>query len=121
ADEMFRPYSQREANTRGRALMKKVGGDLSMARKRVGEFALASRTPSLETRRAIIRSRLTHAEWPLRPLRLVAMDAITGDAMVLDREGGLGLVDAVMASCAVPGVWPVVPAGERRLVDGGLR
>jgi NTE family protein len=30
-------------------------------------------------------------------------------------------VDAVGASCAVPGVWPPVTIGDRRLVDGGVR
>ena len=32
-----------------------------------------------------------------------------------------GLVDAVAASCAVPGVWPPVTIGGRRYVDGGVR
>ncbi|MGO8728014.1 MAG: patatin-like phospholipase family protein [Streptosporangiaceae bacterium] len=35
--------------------------------------------------------------------------------------GTRGLVDAVAASCAVPGVWPPVTIGGRRYVDGGVR
>ena len=31
------------------------------------------------------------------------------------------LVDAVGASCAVPGLWPPVTIGERRFMDGGMR
>jgi NTE family protein len=31
------------------------------------------------------------------------------------------LVDAVAASCAVPGVWPPVAIGDRRYMDGGTR
>ena len=34
---------------------------------------------------------------------------------------GVGLVDAVAASCAVPGVWPPVTIGDRRYIDGGVR
>lgn len=30
-------------------------------------------------------------------------------------------MDAVGASCAVPGVWPPVTIGARRFVDGGMR
>jgi NTE family protein len=30
-------------------------------------------------------------------------------------------VDAVGASCAVPGVWPPVTIGSRRFMDGGVR
>jgi NTE family protein len=31
------------------------------------------------------------------------------------------LVEAVAASCAVPGVWPPVTTGGRRFIDGGVR
>jgi NTE family protein len=40
---------------------------------------------------------------------------------VFDRTSGVGLVDAVAASCAVPGVWPPVTIGDRRYIDGGVR
>jgi NTE family protein len=33
----------------------------------------------------------------------------------------VALVDAVAASCAVPGVWPPVAIGDRRYMDGGTR
>jgi NTE family protein len=38
-----------------------------------------------------------------------------------DRLSGTGLVDAVAASCAVPGVWPPVTIEGRRYMDGGVR
>ncbi|MFD8456466.1 patatin-like phospholipase family protein [Streptomyces antimycoticus] len=41
--------------------------------------------------------------------------------MTLDRNSGLGLAEAVAASCAIPGVWPAVTWGDRRLMDGGIR
>jgi NTE family protein len=31
------------------------------------------------------------------------------------------LVEAVAASCAVPGIWPPVSTGGRRFIDGGVR
>ena len=40
--------------------------------------------------------------------------------MVFDRASGVDLVDAVAASCAVPGAWPSVTIGERRYMDGGI-
>ena len=33
----------------------------------------------------------------------------------------MSLVDAVAASCAVPGVWPPVTIDGRRYIDGGVR
>ena len=40
--------------------------------------------------------------------------------MTFDAASGVGLVDAVGASCAVPGVWPVVAIGGRSFIDGGV-
>jgi NTE family protein len=39
---------------------------------------------------------------------------------VFDRNSGVDLVDAVAASCAVPGAWPPVTIGGRRYMDGGI-
>jgi NTE family protein len=52
---------------------------------------------------------------------LPAVDAVTGELMVFTRDSGVELVDAVAASCAVPGVWPPVTIGGRRYIDGGVR
>lgn len=51
------------------------------------------------------------------PLRLLASDLATGGEVVLDSGD---LVDAVMASCALPGVFPPVSVQGRDLIDGGL-
>ena len=87
----------------------------------VGAFALAAKTVSLEERRAVIAWRLPSHEWPSLDLRVTTVDADTGELVVLDAASGVSLVDAVMASCAVPGVWPPVPLLGRRLIDGGVR
>ena len=49
------------------------------------------------------------------------MDARTGEFAVFDSAGEASLVDAVGASCAVPGLWPPVTIAERRFMDGGMR
>jgi NTE family protein len=51
----------------------------------------------------------------------VAVDAESGAVRVFDRESGVSLIDAMAASCAVPGVWPPVTIGARRYVNGGVR
>jgi NTE family protein len=53
-------------------------------------------------------------------LRITAVDAVTGERVLFDATTGVDLVDAVAASCAVPGVWPPVTIGARRYVDGGV-
>jgi NTE family protein len=91
------------------------------AQRRVGAFALAARTVPEAERRAAVSSRLPTPQWPARRILLVAVDAESGEMRVFDRQSGVDLIDAVAASCAVPGVWPPVSIGGRRYVDGGVR
>ncbi|MEX3933771.1 patatin-like phospholipase family protein [Paraburkholderia phymatum] len=118
--EQFRPYSQEEADAANCKLMEKVNGDLVAARKRIGKFARRSETPTVEVRRAIIASRLSSTEWPDRTLRLIAVDTDSGVPRVFDSASGCALIDAVAASCAVPGVWPPVPIEDAYYMDGGI-
>lgn len=119
--EQARPYSQADADARNRVLVEKVGGDLVAARKRIGAFALRSETVAPEVRRAIIAARLPAPHWPARWLGVAAVDAETGEHRLFDRDSGVELVDAVAASCAVPGAWPVVRIDGRPWMDGGIR
>jgi NTE family protein len=91
------------------------------ARRRMGAIAIAADTPSVAARRAVIQARLPIQTWGDRSLRLTAVDAETGDLRIFDRDSGIGLVDAVMASCAVPGIWPIVEFDGHRYMDGGMR
>jgi NTE family protein len=88
--------------------------------QRIGEIALATRTVPEPKRRAVIAGRLPCHDWPDRTLRITAVDVGTGELVVFDRDSGVGLVDAVAASCAVPGVWPPVTIDARRYMDGGV-
>jgi NTE family protein len=90
-------------------------------RRRLGALALATPTIAEPVRRAAIAARLPRPQWPERTLLIPAVDAVTGETVVFNRESGVDLVDAVAASCAVPGVWPPVTIGERRFIDGGVR
>jgi NTE family protein len=73
-----------------------------------------------DVRRAVIAARLPVDRWPDRPFLVTAVDAVTGDRVTFGADAGVPLVDAVTASCAVPGVWPPVTLGGRRYVDGGV-
>jgi NTE family protein len=96
-------------------------GSAQEAQARLGAFALETETISEVERRAVIASRLPSHTWPERRVVLVAVDAATGEPRYFDRSDGVGLVDAVAASCAVPGVWPPVTIEGRRYTDGGVR
>jgi len=98
------------------------GADDRRARARLGRWALRARTVPEADRRAVIASRLPSPEWPTHPSLLVtAVAAESGAAVVWDRDSGIGLVDAVAASCAVPLVWPPMTVNGTRYIDGGAR
>lgn len=88
--------------------------------QRIGAVALATKTVPEPVRRRVIARRLPSHDWPERVLRITAIDVATGELVVFDRESGVGLVDAVAASCAVPGAWPAVTIDGRRYMDGGV-
>lgn len=102
------------------AAMSDPDATLTQRRQRIGAVALATDTVAEPLRRNVIARRLPSHVWPDRVLRLTAIDAATGELVVLDRDSGVGLVDAVAASCAVPGAWPPVTIGDRRYMDGGI-
>lgn len=86
-----------------------------------GGFALAAKTVPEADRRAVIAGRLPSYDWPAWPLKITAVDCESGELAIFDADSGVSLVDAVTASCAVPGVWPPVTIGGRRYMDGGSR
>ena len=95
--------------------------DPKQARARIGRWALAVPTMPEAGRRKVFEARLPASVWPSRALRVTAVDARTGEFAVFDSAGDASLVDAVGASCAVPGIWPPVTIGDRRFMDGGMR
>jgi NTE family protein len=86
----------------------------------LGAIAAATETVSPEVRHAVIEQRLPSHDWPYRELRITAVDIDAGELVVFDRESGVSMVDAVAASCAVPGAWPTVTIDGRHYMDGGM-
>ena len=101
-------------------LMTTVQEDPAAARRQIGALATAAATVTEAERREIIASRLPSEEWPARPLVVTMGDARTGERVTFDRSSPLSLVDAVAASCAVPGIWPPVTIGGQQYIDGGI-
>jgi NTE family protein len=90
-------------------------------RKAVGALALETDTVPEAARLQVIAGRLPNHTWPNRPVRIVAVEASTGEERIFDESGDVSLVDAVAASCAVPGIWPPITIDGQRYMDGGIR
>ncbi|MFJ5232031.1 patatin-like phospholipase family protein [Kitasatospora sp. NPDC088391] len=95
--------------------------DPAELRRRIGRIALDADTVPAADRLAVIAARLPGRDWPAWPLTLTAVDAESGELRTFDRDSGVPLLDAVAASCAVPGIWPVVGIDGHRYMDGGAR
>lgn len=103
------------------SLLDDGGTSTDAERAGIGALALAAPTVDEGPRRAVITGRIGEPDWPAGPLVITAIDALTGAFTAWTAHSGVGLADAVAASCAVPGVWPCATVGTRRYYDGGMR
>ncbi len=91
----------------------------------MGAFGLESDamlgSAAAEHRRAMVAARLPRREWPDRPMIVVAVDAHTGELAAFDRNSGVDLVDAVIASTALRGLAPTHGINGARYINGGVR
>lgn len=85
-------------------------------------FALSGRRPSLCSSRPLLRLvqerlRITVLDDAIVPVHLIATDALSGEEVVLSTGDA---ASAVMASAAIPAVFPPVLRNGRFLMDGGV-
>ncbi|MHA6803629.1 patatin-like phospholipase family protein [Salinifilum ghardaiensis] len=69
--------------------------------------------------RAFLGEVLPDGAWPAGN-HVLATDYDTGERTLFSGTDGVDVLDAVAASCAVPGCFPPVPIGEHRYVDGSV-
>lgn len=98
-----------------------AAGEREAVTRARGLFALSAETVAPAVRRAVVAARLPSHTWPPHPFKLVAVDALSGETALFDRQSEVSLIDAVAASSAVPGVWPPVMINGRPYIDGGAR
>ncbi|MCU1493178.1 MAG: hypothetical protein JWO62_942 [Acidimicrobiaceae bacterium] len=107
--------------------MRTIGAAAASAaelQRAMGAFGLESDSilgPAAGQRRAMVAARLPRPEWPDRPMIVTAVDAHTGELAAFNRDSGIDLVDAVTASCALPGLVPTHSVKGTRYIDGGVR
>ncbi|GAA3798127.1 patatin-like phospholipase family protein [Streptomyces phyllanthi] len=89
--------------------------------KRLGRLALAVRDVSETDVLDAIRPQLPVQEWPERPVRLFAVDALTGKPAGFGADSGVSLERAMSATCALPPLFPPITIDAGRWMDGGVR
>ena len=92
-----------------------------VAGRRIGRVAVRSKTETEAERRRVFETRMPASDWPVGDLKITAVETVSGEFTVFDANSGVSLIDAVGASCAVPGIWPPVTINGKRYMDGGMR
>ena len=101
------------------ARAKEAGGGSEALLRRAGELALEIAGSGGEHRRRAVAAQLPTHLWPEKALLIVAVNAETGQRRAFDRNTGIELVDAVMASTAFWG-WPPALFEGHHYIDGGF-
>ena len=93
-------------------------------RAEIGKWALESPTISEEMFVAVVSHLLNELgddAWPQRNFACTAVDALSGEFVVWNKEAGADIKRAVASSCSVPGMFPPITINGRRYMDGGTR
>ena len=102
-----------------RPIQVSAGSQADAARQIASLGPLGPGLPSTAERRREIAAYLPVPAWPGTPLKISAVDADSGQRVVFDARSGVSLTDAVTASGALPGVYPLAEVNGRRYADGG--
>lgn len=97
---------------------KQAGGGPTEILRRYGAIALANAVGKGADRRQAVSTQIPLQTWPEQKVRIVALDAETGERRVFDRNSGIDLVDAVIATTAAFGS-PLASFEGRYYFDGG--
>ena len=76
-------------------------------------------TVSFEERERSVRKRIGNVDWTPQ-LEITAINSKTGTLESFNETSDISLIEAVMASGAVPGIWPHVDMLGASWIDGGM-
>ena len=97
---------------------RQAGGSATEILRRYGALALATAVGTGSDRRKIVAPQLSLQTWPKQRVLIAAVNAETGERRAFDRDSGIDLVDAVIATTASFGSSPMLFDGHH-YIDGG--
>jgi NTE family protein len=94
--------------------------DKQEAARRVANIGpLGGQLASADERHRMVSALLPATDWPEQRLLITAVDAESGRRVAFGADSGAALLEAVAASGALPGMFPLVTIDGRRYADGG--
>ena len=97
---------------------RQAGGSMAEILRRYGALALETGVGTIADRRKTVAAQLPMPAWPRRNVLITAINAETGERRAFDRDSGINLIDAVIATTASFGALPV-PFEGHHYIDGG--
>ncbi len=97
---------------------KQTGGSPAEILRRYGALALTAAVGKGSDRRKVVATQLPLLAWPKQRVLITAVNAETGERRAFDRDSGIDLVDAVIATTASFGSPPLLFDGHH-YIDGG--
>ncbi|TPI18353.1 patatin-like phospholipase family protein [Mesorhizobium sp. B4-1-1] len=94
------------------------GGSPTEILRRYGQLALVVGAGTASDRRATVSRQLSSRTWPKQRVLIPAVNAETGERRAFDRESGIDLVDAIIATTASFGS-PAMFFDGHHYIDGG--
>lgn len=91
-------------------------------RVEIGKWALRTETIGEEMFIAVLGclfNELADDRWPERNFACTAVDALSGELVVWNKDAGASIKRAIASSCSVPGLFPPITINGRRYMDGG--
>ena len=101
-------------------IVAEVGDGAEAARRIANLDPLGPRLGDPAQRARAIATHVPARAWPERRLAITAVDASDGSRVVFDAGSGVSLLDALLASGALPGIFPLTTIEGRRYADGGV-
>lgn len=97
---------------------KQAGGSSAEILRRYGALALSASPGKGSDRRNTVGTQLPFKAWPKQRVLITAVNVETGERRAFDRDSGIDLVDAVIATTASFGAAPMLFGGHH-YIDGG--
>ena len=88
--------------------------------KAIGHAALSANTPTAAEMRRSTGFAIAARGWPSPALHITAVDAYTGERLVVTQEAQTSAIRAAAASSAVPGIFSPQRLHDRWCMDGGV-
>ena len=102
----------------GVAEARQAGGSPADILRKYGALALETAVGTAAERRPAVAGQIPLAAWPDQRVLITAINAETGERRAFDRDSGIDVVDAVIATTAAFGA-PPLPFEGHHYIDGG--